>query len=368
MLESNPIINCCVRRTSRDASRVAFEIANPIGKQATLEVWRIRLDGKTFVPTPEGLILKSEIRRRTVVVAIVGIGDLVVLRAKNPFENATQYSCYRIGAGFSLSLEDTEGSLHKTGGIASLIDLIPVDDDPPIRFPARELQRFFAARNPRWVQGLIDEQLSTWKEHVPELFIQFAPKALLDRELPLLVRHAPQLAIAFYKEQLTTDQLESCIRANPDASLRHAFEEMPQKLRFQSLARHPSFGLQHLLFRLSDAELRLCAISAPSTAFPLRTSLSATKHAIILAASFPEAALESNIGCSATSLRREIVISLLRYPEEWLLASNQSIPCLFQNLSTWLDLYLEPAELQRLARRLSPAHRSDLFQYIAEGI
>ena len=91
MLESDPIINCCVRRTSRDTSRVAFEIANPIGKQATLEVWRIRRDGKTFVPTPEGLILKSEIRRRTVVVAIVGIGDLVVLRAKNPFENATQY-------------------------------------------------------------------------------------------------------------------------------------------------------------------------------------------------------------------------------------------------------------------------------------
>jgi hypothetical protein len=368
MLESDQIINCSVRRTSRDTSRVAFEIANPIDKQATLEVWRIRRDRKTFVPTPEGLILKSEIRRRTVVVATVGIGDLVVLRAKNPFENATQFSCYRIGAGFSPSLEDTASSLRKTGVIASLIDLITFDDDPPIRFPARELQRFFAARNSRWVQGLIDEQLSTWKERVPELFIRFAPKALIDRELPLLVSHAPQLALAFYKEQLTTDQLESCIRANPDAALRHAYEEMPQKLKFQSLARHPSFGLQHLLYRLSDAELRLCAKLAPSTAFQMRASLSANKHAIILAASFPEAALESNIGGSSTSLKREIVVSLLRYPEEWLLASNQSIPYLFQNLSTWLDLYLKPAELQRLARRLSPAHRNELFQYIAEGI
>jgi hypothetical protein len=183
-----------------------------------------------------------------------------------------------------------------------------------------------------------------------------------------LVRHAPQLAIAFYKEQLTTDQLESCIRANPDASLRHAFEEMPQKLRFQSLARHPSYGLQHLLFRLSDAELRLCAKLAPSTAFPMRASLSANKHAIILAASFPEAALDSNIGYSSTSLRREVVVSLLRYPEEWLLAFNQSVPYLFRNLSTWLDLHLKPAELQRLARRLLPAQRNDLFQYIAERI
>jgi hypothetical protein len=96
---------------------------------------------------------------------------------------------------------------------------------------------------------------------------------------------------------------------------------MPQKLRFQSLARHPSYGLQHLLFRLSDAELRLCAKLAPSTAFPMRASLSANKHAIILAASFPEAALDSNIGYSSTSLRREVVVSLLRYPDEWLLFS-----------------------------------------------
>jgi hypothetical protein len=100
----------------------------------------------------------------------------------------------------------------------------------------------------------------------------------------------------------------------------------------------------------------------------MRASFSANKHAMILAASFREAALESNIGCSATSLRREIVVSLLRYPEEWLLVFNQSLPCLFQNLSTWLDLYLKPAELQRLARHLKPEQRNDLFQYIAEGI
>ena len=368
MLESDQIINCNVRRTNRDTSRVAFEIANPTDKQATLEVWRIRHDRKTFVSTPEGLILKSEIRRRTVVVAMVGIGDLVTIRAKHPFENAPQFRCYRIGVGFAPSLEDPASSLRETVVIASLIDLIAVGDEPPIRFPARELQRFFAARNPRWLQGLIDEQLANWKERVPELFIRFAPKALLDRELPLLVRHAPQLAIAFYKEQLTPDQLGSCIRANPDAALRHAFEEMPQKLRFQSLARHPSYALQRLLFRLSDAELRLCARYAPSTAFPMRTSLSANRHAIILAASFTEAALDSNIGCSSTSLRREVVVSLLRYPDEWLLFFNQSLPCLFQNLSTWLDLYLKPAELQRLARRLSPEQRNDLFQYIAEGI
>jgi hypothetical protein len=368
MLESDQIIKCNVRRTSRDTSRVAFEIANPIDKQATLEVWRILHDNKTFISTPEGLILKSQIRQRTVVVAIVGIGDLVVVRAKSPFENAPQFRCYRIGAGFAPSLEDPASSLRETVVIASPIDLIAVGDKPPIRFPAPELQRFFAAKNPRWLQQLIDEQLSTWKERVPELFIRFAPKALLDRELPLLVRHAPQLAIAFYKEQLTTDQLESCIRANPDASLRHAFEEMPQKLRFQSLTRHPSYGLQHLLFRLSDAELRLCAKLAPSTAFPMRASLSAKKHAIILAASFPEAALDSNIGYSSTSLRREIVVSLLRYPDEWLLYFNQSVPCLLQNLSTWLDLYLKPAELQRLARHLKPALRNDLFQYIAERI
>jgi hypothetical protein len=368
MLESNQIINHCVRRTSCDTSRVAFEIANPIDKQATLEVWRVRHVGKTFVSTPEGLILNSEIRRRTVVVAIVGIGDLVVLRAKNPFENAPQFLCYRIGAGFAPSLEDPANGLRETVVIASPIDLIVVGDEPPIRFPQRELQRFFGARNPRWLQELIGEQLSTWKERVPELFIRFAPKAMLDHELPLLVFHAPQLAIAFYKEQLTSDQLESCIRANPDAALHHAFEEMPQKLRFQSLARHPSFGLQRLLFRLSEAELRLCAKHAPSTAFPMRASLSGNRHAIILAASFPEAALESNIGCSSASLRREVVVSLLRYPEEWLLAHNQSLPWLFKNLSTWLDLYLKPAELQRLARRLTPAHRIDLFQYIAERI
>jgi hypothetical protein len=100
----------------------------------------------------------------------------------------------------------------------------------------------------------------------------------------------------------------------------------------------------------------------------MRASLSANKHAIILAASFPEAALDPNIGCSSTSLKREVVVSLLRYPEEWLLAFNQSVPYLFRNLSTWLDLHLKPAELQRLARRLLPAQRNDLFQYIAERI
>jgi hypothetical protein len=263
---------------------------------------------------------------------------------------------------------DSASSLRETVVIASPIDLMEVGDEPPIRFPTRELQRFFAARNPNWLQEAIDEQLSDWKERVPELFIRFAPKALLDHELPLLVSHAPQLAIAFYKEQLTTDQLESCIRANPDAALHHAFEAMPQKLRFQSLARHPSYGLQRLFFRLSEAELRLCAKLAPSTAFPMRASFAGNRHAIILAASFPEAALESNLGCSSISLRREVVVSLLRYPEEWLLAFNQSLPCLFQNLSTWLDLYLKPAELQRLARQLPLAKRNHLFQYIAERI
>jgi hypothetical protein len=368
MLESYSIINCNVRRTSRDTSRVAFEISNPLDLHATLEVWRVRHDGKNFVSTLDGMILKSEKRRQTVVVAIVGIGDLVVVRAKHPFEKAPQFRCYRIGAGYAPSLEEPAICLRETLVIASPIDIIAIGNAPPIRFPARELQRFFAARNPNWLQEVIDEQLSAWKERVPEVYIRFAPKTMLDRELPLLVSHAPQLAIAFYKELLTPGQLDSCIRAHPDAALRHSFDEMPQRLRFKSLARHPSYGLQHLIFRLSDAELRLCAKLAPSTAFPRRASQSASRHAIIIAASFPEAASDSNTGSASPSLRREVVASLLRYPDEWLLAFNQSLPWLFKNLSTWLDLELKPAELQQLARRLSPAQRNHLFQYIAERI
>ncbi len=368
MLVSTNITNHCVRRTSRETSRVAFEIGNPIDNQATLEVWRIRHNGKKFISSPNGLILKSEIRRRIIVIAIVSIGDLVVIRTKNSLESAPQFRCYRIGAEYVPSLEDPVHSSREIIVIASAIDLIVIGKEPPIRFPSHEMRKFFAARNPKWIQEVIDEQLASWKERVPETFIRYAPKDLLGHELPLLVICAPEIAIAFYKERLTTIQLESCILAHPDAALHHCFDKMPQRLKFQSLGRYPSYGLQRLLFHLSDAELRLCARLAPSTAFPLRASLSGNKHAIILSASFTQAGLDSKIGHSSSSLRREIVVSILRYPEEWLLTYDQSLPWLFTNLSTWLDLHLNPLELQRLARKLPPAQQNFLYQHIVDRI
>lgn len=61
---------------------------------------------------------------------------------------------------------------------------------------------------------------------------------------------------------------------------------------------------------------------------------------------FPKAALALNIGCSSISLRREMVVSLMRYPEEWPLAFNLSLPWIFRNFSTWLPspppVFLKP--------------------------
>jgi len=360
-------MNHNIRKISQHDVRVAFELTHPIAASDPMEVWQIRFHQESPVSRPQGLILESNHQKTRAVVVNARPGDIVVIRHKAGNENMAPYQCYLIGDTLEPRLIENSSLPFQSVAIAPPASRIETDDGRVIHYNEHDLKKLLQGKHPRWLQEYVDGQLRRWRDHAPATFVRLAPQEWLAREVILVAIYDPYLALCDYRDSLTQNQLEFCLRRLSGDAARYLFGQIPRKLRSQHLKEHANYILENHLHQLSDAELRRCSWSDPLTAFKIRHSVAPRRSAIMLASSYTIAWIRNHRNPRET-LRREILNSLLQYPDEWLKSNPKGFESIFKRLDSLLGISFGSAQLIDLLQQMAPKGRCALSRYISSRI
>ena len=192
-----------------------------------------------------------------------------------------------------------------------------------------------------------------------------APREWLDRDILLLAAYAPQRALTDFRHRLTPDLEASCIRKLTLPETDPMFEGLPhQSLR---LKRNATYVLQNHLHHLSNEALRRSAKADPVTAYRSRHLMTDDRRAAILLASSFGVAWHTDRHTLGPAFRKEIFKSLTQFPDEWL-KSNPGFPHIFRRLNQTIGICFDAKAIASILRRMAPAGRSPLCEYIASKI
>ena len=115
--------------------------------------------------------------------------------------------------------------------------------------------------------------------------------------------------------------------------------------------------------KLTHEDLRICASNHPFTAFRMRMKMPPEKRAIMLANTYQYSFL-ANFGKPLPVLQKEIIDSIMLYPDEWLRCHAHDYGKIFHGLETHVDLNNRSKIATTLLDGMADNHRHLLARFI----
>jgi len=115
--------------------------------------------------------------------------------------------------------------------------------------------------------------------------------------------------------------------------------------------------------KLTVEELRLCATNHRYTAFKVRIKMPPEKRAIMLARSYQFSFL-ADYGNPLPVLQKEIIDSIMLYPDEWLSCHDNDYGEIFDGLETHVDLRNRTKIAMTIFGGMADNHRHLLARFI----
>jgi hypothetical protein len=353
------------RRITRHTVRLAFEITNPYHEKPR-QIWRMREVCGIYHFRHEGIVLEHPGNQTRVVVVNVRSGDIVMVTHRAGNAGTPPHQGYRIAATFEPTpIDDVTRFLSDMSLIETRASLIEMSDGAEMHFDKAEFQNFLRAKHPKWLADHVNEALRCWRDQAPDTYVNHAPREWLERDILLLAAYAPQRALKDFRHRLTPDLEASCIRRLILPETDPLLGVLPhQSFR---LKKNATYLLQNHLHALSYAELRRCAKADPVTAYRLRHFMSDDRRAAILLATSYGVAWHTDRHTLGPSFRKEIFESLTQFSDEWL-KSNPGFSYIFGRLNHLLGISYDAKAIAQMLRRMAPAVRGPMRQYIASKI
>lgn len=363
----NHTLKYCVRRISRDISRIAFELETPIyDEPITPEFFSNESDAEKFSNKSTGFILGGNSENRWIVFAHVHNGDVVIVRWKASSGAVIACSCFEITSTCALRVMDPVQFNFPSDRI-SFPQINELNDRWLSYLEESAIKRLFSDRIPEWIKEPLSKLLDEWRVKNPALFVRFASRDQIETEIPLLVCHDPQRALAKYKDQLDRDQFLWCLAKRPDAAVRYAFERIPRAVRIRIVRTFSTLALNYQLDRMTEKELVVASSTDAMTAFNLRHFLEDRRHAIALSESYPAFFFIDRLE-DESELIQEIIKSVIEHPRVWHRSNHRSFSILFRSLQSTLGIRFSGKELLDLSENLGPKLKTELQLHIGSRI
>ncbi len=240
---------------------------------------------------------------------------------------------------------------------------------PSLKITDEDLTLIFSARQPPWLQKIIDTQLQNWRVHHVAKFFQFTPWRLESRDLTRCVKGAPFWALARWQKQLHSRQIDYCYRMLPCSGVAFGLTWIPKHSRQSDLERFPKEALLYAAEELTNQEFLGCSSLQPETAFeePCRRKLHPARRAEL----WPEAyrKISSWPGFEPPpGLQKEILANIATYPAAWLAAHKQGFSEIFRGLDSHLSIRPEAEELLEMHRQMENSGREHFNKYLGAMI
>jgi len=344
-------------------ARIVIECKQGYHTWRYLSIYRISFYSSGKPVVSQGSVLGYDEGKPSALILDVHQRDLVVIRAKESKDGNFICQYFRIGRDWvprRLALNCPHYSHQQVVDLIELSDIVP---DRQVDSSDRALLDFLMETHPPWLSDIFSRQIEHWHLNKLERFFCLAPSRATYDEIHVCINDYPAHALAHYKHLLTRRQIRSCVRRSLRGAVMHAFDELSPSLVEKAVVDHPHEMIRYAAHRLTDSQLERCAKLAPYAAFVCRTGMPPSRHAAMLAISYPHCAIIYYNNHPA--LRSEFLHSITMHPEKWLSFHNQSYSKLFRCLRNRLGLKLTASELRGIMKGTPEEYHQPLMDHIA---
>jgi len=277
---------------------------------------------------------------------------------------------FRIGKDFEISPMDSRTRPIPQDVIESLLLSSPAADIAPPAISDEDLGLLFSARQPPWLQEILDAQLRHWGIHDVGLFYQYTPRQVTREDIWRCAKAAPYWTLARWIDRLTPHQLSYCMQKSPRGAVSFAIERLPHWSRTSHLEKHPTAALLNAADKLTNKEFAFCATREPRTVFAVncRRRLPPERRAVLWSVLYRK--LFFGIGYEPPpGLQRDILDSIAAFPTIWL-ATHQGggFAVILSGLARYLEIRPDAAALIAMHHRMDPSGKQVFFHHIASLI
>jgi hypothetical protein len=354
------------RRINRDTNRLAMQIQGSYDLKPH-KIWRIRTEAGVHDFRLEGFILDDPKTRSRTAVTHVRVGDAVMITFTATDGIQPDPLGFLINAkGVPVALEDL--SAFNVNQIVSHGPLIDFDGRAFLHVTMDDLCGFMRARHPRWLQNQVDATLHSWRTHAPDLFIRVAPAHWLGKKIWLLANLDPRKALEDYNRDLGDDLRQFCIRRLlPNKN--HKFNRSrPTALKSPNHYPNASYLLKNHLPELDDTQLRICAFANPTAALARYSQVpDLRRRALLLSCAFRHA-WPNRVLMKDPDFHRDVIESLTEFCEEWTISNPAGLVSVLRLISDRIPFHPTPKELVRMMKRLDPAAKAQVADFITSRI
>ncbi len=276
---------------------------------------------------------------------------------------------YQVGANFELLPVPVDGFHFTQRQAQGLLHSSVVPEAEDLRITESDTRLLFSNDQPPWLQEIIHSQLTHWRIHNVGLYFQHTFWNLNQEDLWHCVKAAPYWALARWQNRLKPYQIDLCVRTSPRGAISFATERLSRYHRQLYLEEFPVDALTHAAEKLTEDELVSCANKEPSAAlsYPCRrhlpTHLRATLMANLLATCYRERRSIRLTG-PIDELERDLIDSIVDYPDEWLSTHNGSFIEVMDALATQLAVRPDGQALLEMGNRLHESYQGGFSNFL----
>lgn len=354
------------RRINRDTIRIAFQIPGSYDLEPW-KIWRIRTEAGVHDFRIEGFFLDDPKTRSRTAVTHVRVSDVVMITFTATDGFQPDPLGFLINAkGIPVALEDL--SAFNVNQIVSHGPLIDFDGRAFLHVTMDDLCGFMRARHPRWLQNQVDATLHSWRTHAPDLFIRIAPSHWLGKIPWLLANLDPRKALEDYNRDLGDDLRQFCIRRLVPNKNHKFNRSRPTALKSPNHYPNASYLLKNHLPELDDTQLRICAFANPTAALARYSQVpDLRRRALLLSCAFRHA-WPNRILMKDPDFHRDVIESLTEFCEEWTISNPAGLVSVLRLISDRIPFHPTPKELVRMMKRLDPAAKAQVADFISSRI
>ena len=319
-----------------------------------------------FAPMDKGRVFGGDSCRNCCLVIKAKPGDLIVIAEPRFHGSRLDWLFLRIGEDFVPQLIEA-GRKPSYSEIREILSSKLTGPSESLRLTTFDLRRLFQARVPSWLQTILSAQLDGWRARDPAAYVNFTPSAPHPGDLDRCATASPSTMLERWKTVLDRILLERCIKLSPEGAVRYALAEIPDHLREDYLSENAAIALDVCQAELSETDWCICARARPKETYDIRTALNSRKRAYIIATVYKILWMLPFSNPTAGE-RKEILESILEYPDVWLSLHQSSFGRMFTKLEKLASISPGLPEIESLMNHHDEEVRNKIHEYIASQL